>query len=321
MDREGDLALLGARLFSEPALSADGSISCSHCHDPERAFADGLALATGIHHAQGTRNAPTLIGLRAQAPLFWDGRQSELETLVLDPLLNPHEHGLPDLTALESRLDALDYMPERAQQPAAKQVVPHWNTATMAIAAFLRTLAPEPATLERIAQLLAKHDADSIERQGAALFTGRAGCAACHLLDSDTTTLTDNGFHDHGIAQPVLSGQLTSILAKAQSEQTLLPKPGAPENAEMAALGRFRITGIPSDIGKFKTPALFNVAVTAPYMHDGSITTLDAAVAHEIYYSAADRGAGLDFEDRRALVAFLRVLTDDRYRHLLPKKN
>jgi hypothetical protein len=72
-------------------------------------------------------------------------------------------------------------------------------------------------------------------------------------------------------------------------------------------------------IGKFKTPSLYNVAVTGPYMHDGSIPKLSDAIAHEIYYSAPERGAGLDFEDRRALEAFLRELTDERFAHLLER--
>ena len=327
-DNPQAVTALGKRLFSEKALSADGSISCASCHDPERAFSDGKTVAQGIGGQFGVRNTPSLIGLIDNSPMFWDGRQTQLQKLIVEPLLNMREHGLPDLAALERRLSALRYMPSTDTSEAAGKEFPNAQLATAAIAHFLRSLQPEKSTLLRIARYIGNDRVgddrvgndrhDTSESHGAALFSGRAGCAVCHRLQADAIDLTDSAFHDHGIAQSALAGRLPEILEQWHSEQALKPALGGPSTTETSALGRYRVSGGPADIGKFKTPSLYNVAITAPYMHDGSIKTLNEAVAHEIYYSAPDKGAGLDLEDRRALVMFLRSLTDERYEQRLP---
>lgn len=367
------LAALGERLFNERALSADHTVSCATCHLAERAFADGRTIAVGIAGQLGTRNTPSLIGVIDNAPLFWDGRQSELQTLISDPLLNAREHGLGDLDELEDRLGALGYFPllvaevpeqrrmgapHRAlsKQPSLSQsssasvassdqhalqlmpTVPSFTPlhadheklpdrarprtalAINAIGEFLRSLTFDPSTIERLTRN--SKDAgpgasENDEHRGAALFRGRAGCSACHLLNDEDRRLTDSQFHDHGIARSVLAHELPEAIAQWQSERARNPEVNVTASPALAALGRYLVTGVPADIGKFRTPSLYNVAVTAPYMHDGSIKTLDEAVAHEIYYSAEDHGAGLDAEDRRALLAFLRSLTDPRYAHLV----
>jgi len=316
-DQQASMVALGARLFSEQSLSADNNTSCASCHIPDLAFSDGKAVARGTGGKFGSSNTPSLIGLIDQSPMFWDGRQSQLQQLILEPLLNAREHGLPDLAALDQRLTALRYLPRTASSEIAHGEFPNVQLATAAIAQFLHSLQLEKSTLLRITQAVGNDSHDTSESRGAALFSGRAGCAACHRLEADATGLTDLAFHDHGIAQSALANRLPEILEGWHAERALNRALIGPSTTETSALGRYRVTGAPSDIGKFKTPSLFNVAVTAPYMHDGSIKTLHEAVAHEIYYSAPDKGAGLDLEDRRALVMFLRSLTDERFEKLL----
>lgn len=272
-------------------------------------------MAEGISAQRGTRNTPSLIGLTAAAPLFWDGRQSQLDTLVLEPLLNPREHGLRDVADLETRLHRLRYFRKFRRELKDISAVSSSALAAGAIAQFVQSLTPEASTLDRVRQSMSNGASVSAAQRGADLFGGRAGCSACHLLDKNAAPLTDALFHDHGIAQPILKDRLSRIIAQYQARSGSLGD--ALGSAEFAALGRYLVTGAPDDIGKFKTPSLYNVAVTGPYMHDGSVSTLSDAIAHEIYYSAPDRGAGLGFEDRQALEAFLRSLTDERFAHLL----
>lgn len=302
------LSALGERLFSETRLSADGTISCASCHDPVRGFSDGTAVAVGVGGRVGVRNTPGLIGVFDASPLFWDGRHDDLLELVLEPLLNPREHGLRDRAELESRLRSLRYLRAYVARNATNEDATYTDIALQAIAAFLRTLKPSASALQRLRENLRDDAPASPESLGAQLFVGRAGCAACHRLAIDEATLTDFEFHDHGIAQRSLAHRLPDVMKRWWSERHEMPASSAPEDAESAALGRFRVTGLPADIGKFRTPPLWNVGLTAPYMHDGSIATLEDAIAHEIYYSAKDRGAGLSHEDRQALAAFLRSL-------------
>ncbi len=251
-------------------------------------------------------------------PLFWDGRQNRLDQLALEPLLNAREHGLRNTAELDERLGSLRYFREFERGFTQRNVASSKSElAAVAIAAFVESLKPEPATVELAKRHLSSDAPTTTAQRGAGLFRGRAGCSACHLLGIDSAPLTDAQFHDHGIAQAILKERLSQIVAQWESRPASASLQDALGSAELAALGRYLVTGSPADIGKFKTPSLYNVAVTGPYMHDGSVTTLSDAIAHEIYYSAPDRGAGLDFEDRRALEAFLRSLTDERYSHLL----
>ncbi|HEX9627797.1 MAG TPA: cytochrome c peroxidase [Acidiferrobacterales bacterium] len=307
---------LGKRLFFDSSLSADGRVSCASCHRPDKAFSDGESLARGAGGKTGTRNTPSLFNVAYATSLFWDGRRTRLEDQVLDPFVNPVEHGLADRGELLGRLTA-DKSYGRA---FADSFGPGSPTITAerigaALAAYLRSLRAGNTPFDRHVYG-ADTDALSPEAQrGLGLFRSRAGCAECHLIGKEHALLTDGKFHSIGVGMETIRGRLSELTARAVAA----PRPldhVVLQDPELAQLGRFLVTHDPRDIGKFKTPSLRNVALTAPYMHDGSVATLEEAVEREIYYRGLTSGRPvvLTPDEKRELVSFLRSLTS---RHLM----
>lgn len=274
-----ELVTLGERLFFDPVLSRDGSVSCGSCHRPELAFADGRAVSVGVDGRTGARSAPSLLNVAYHPLLFHDGGAFSLEGQAVAPLENPVEMDLPVGEALDRlRADPSYAADFDAAFPGGEGV--SVRTFTRALGAFQRTLLSADARFDRF------HTGDPTalsvqEQRGLSLFEGPARCGTCHT----GPLLTDFGFHDVGLAgdDP----------------------------------GRAVITGDPADVGRFKTPSLRNVAVTAPYGHDGRFPTLDAVVRH--YVRGGDgtpnqhpnvRPLPLSDAEGDALVAFLGTLTD-----------
>lgn len=275
---------LGRRLFFDPVLSADRSVSCASCHRPEHAFADSTARSLGARGARPPRNTPSLLNAAYGGPYLWDGRTSTLEEQVLLPVAQPREMALP-LTDAVARLRA-DSTYRRAFGAAFPTVTGDEPGVTRenlgrALASYVRTLRAGNSPADRFAA--GAEDAVSLEaRRGYALFVGKAGCTRCH----GGPLFTDERFHNTGVGW------------------------GGPD------AGRTRITGRPEDRGLFNTPSLRNVAETAPYMHDGSMETL-----HEVVRFYVRGGGSNPNLDRRlepldlteaeidALVAYLRAMT------------
>ncbi len=283
---------LGRALFDDKRLSVDGSVSCSTCHQPDRAFTDGRSLAQGVRQQNGTRNAPTLINSAYLTSMFWDGRRGSLEEQAADPLVNPVEHGLDSHGEVLARVraDAAYVAGFRAAFDVAPESI-RLEHVVKALAAFQRTLVAGDSPFDRY-----RYGGDSSalsvsQVRGLDLFTGRARCATCHTIDKEHALLTDQEFHTIGIGQariqPGLADRATRLvrLSQAERDQSILGDP------EVAALGRFAVTLKPGDIGRFRTPTLRNVALTAPYMHDGSVPTLAEAVEREVYYRGLRVGA------------------------------
>jgi cytochrome c peroxidase len=274
-------AALGRALFFDPRLSADGRVSCASCHDPARAFTDGRRVSTGVHGAAGTRNAPTLVNRAFGEAQFWDGRVRTLLEQVLHPIEDPREMGLSrDVAAARIAADATYTAWFR---DVAGDVV-NARSLAVSLAAYVASIMSGDAPFDRwtAGDTLAL---DAEARHGRRLFDGRARCSLCHRGPN----FTDEQFHNTGIAW----------------------RAGLPADS-----GRFAVTAAPRDIGAFKTPTLREIEHTAPYMHDGSLRTLDDVV--EFY----DRGGianialdrqlvplGLTTVEKRALVAFLRSLS------------
>jgi cytochrome c peroxidase len=276
-----DRVALGKRLFFDSSLSADGSRSCSSCHRPGHAFSDTVPASSGAYKRTGVRNAPSLLNVAYGSSFFWDGRASTLEAQVLVPIQGTLELGLT-IPELESRLRAdagyrRDFRRAFGDNPTASDVA-------RAIASFLRTLRSGDAPIDRF-----RHGDTTalspLARQGLALFNGRARCSACHV----GPTFADGDFHNTGVAWH--AGAWRDV-------------------------GRAAVTGRAEDRGAFKTPTLRNVTRTAPFMHDGSIATLEDVI--DFY----DRGGRpnptidpmirplrLTAEERQALLEFLRALT------------
>lgn len=303
---------LGRALFDDKRLSADGSVSCSACHQPGRAFTDGRTVAQGARQRAGTRNTPTLINSAYLTSLFWDGRRASLEEQAADPLVNPVEHALGshgELLALV-RIDDAYVSGFRAAFGVAPESI-GIDHVVKALAAFERTLVAGDSPFDRY-----RYGGDSSalsvpQVRGLNLFTGRARCATCHTIEKDHALLTDQEFHTIGIGQAGIQAGLADRaarlvrLSRAERDQSILGDP------EVAALGRFAVTLKPGDIGRFRTPTLRNVALTAPYMHDGSVPTLAEAVEREVYYRGLESGRPLVLtpQEKGDLVAFLEALT------------
>jgi cytochrome c peroxidase len=303
---------LGRKLFNDKTLSRDGSISCASCHDLKRAFTDGKTVSTGVGGASGTRNAPSLLNVAYASTLFWDGRRTSVEEQVADPFTNAREHGLADQQELIARvLRSRDYRSLLAQ--AYPETNETWQPAHLfrALAAYLRGLRAGDSAFDRYYYADDKSALDESARRGLQLFKGRAGCSECHTIGSEGALFTDNGFHGAGLGTPEVAPRLPELtkqvyeLTPAQIDAVVVA------DRSISALGRFLVTKDPRDIGKYKTPSLRNVALTAPYMHDGSAATLREAVDYEIYYRGriTTRPPTLTLLDRDDLVAFLNALT------------
>jgi cytochrome c peroxidase len=297
-------AELGRALFFDTALSADGKVACATCHRPEAAFSGGDALARGVFGRSGTRNAPALVGLAGTRELFWDGRLTSLEELVLEPLTRPEEHGLADLTAVLSAI--------RARHSAGfARVFPREGvteeTVAQTLAAYVDSLSPPPSRFDRHQS----GEADALtaaQRRGLALFTGRAACARCHPVQGGS--FTDGAYHAGEVA-PGVAPRLADVAKEVARMSPEARRSAVTARAEVAELGRYVVTLRPVDIGRFRTPSLRNVAVTAPYMHDGSVPTLTQAVERELYYRITEglRVGDLTPAERADLVDFLQTLT------------
>ena len=268
---------LGKALFFEPQLSGQQHLSCATCHNPTQGFSDGRAKSMADRGNTTTRNAPHLYNLAWNRVLFWDGRQDNLDTMALDAIKSPDEMNLPLATMVE-RLQAI---PSYAM--TFKQLYPDGLTAEnvgKAIGAFERSLITQNSAFDRYLRGDNTALSDKALR-GLLLFAGKANCLACH----DGANFTDESFHNIGLQ--------TDDLGRGKFEQ------GA----------HFRYT--------FKTPGLRNVALTGPYMHNGSINTLRDVV--QFYNQGGQRREGIDTqmkplhlsaEEVDQLIAFMESLTD-----------
>jgi cytochrome c peroxidase len=303
---------LGRALFDDKRLSADGKVSCSTCHQPDRAFTDGRTVAQGIRHRAGTRNTPTLINSAYLTSLFWDGRRKSLEEQAADPLVNPVEHALGSHDELLAtvRADAAYAAGFRAAFGVRPESIGIEHV-VKALAAFERTLVAGDSPLDRYRYAGDSTALSAAQLRGLGLFAGRARCTACHTLGEEHALLTDQEFHTIGIgqarAQPRLAERTRRVVRMSEAGRNL----SILSDPEVAELGRFVVTLKPGDIGRFRTPTLRNVALTAPYMHDGSVPTLAAAVEREVYYRGLEAGRPLVLtpQEKADLVAFLEALT------------
>jgi cytochrome c peroxidase len=273
---------LGRRLFFDPILSADRTVACASCHDPARGFAGAEAVAVGVGGRTGRRHAPSLLNVAYGASFFWDGRAASLEEQALLPIQDPLEMGSSPAEAVRRLRADPGYVAQFRDAFADEVTAPNL---ARALASFERTLLAGDSRVDRFrASEFAALTED--ERQGLWLFESRGGCWRCH----GGSTFSDGRFHNTGVGW----------------------------RAESADRGRAEVTGHDRDLGGFKTPSLRDVARTAPYMHDGSLATLDEVVR---YYSRGGnpnphldptiKPLHLSDQDVRHLVAFLRALTSE----------
>lgn len=279
---------LGEKLFFDPILSKDKSISCSSCHKPEFAFADTSVVSLGVGGAKGVRNSPSVTNLSGRPNLFWDGRASSLEEQALQPIINPIEMNLPVSEAL-ARLQA-----DKTYAALFQKIFnapPTEKNLLSAIASFERTLETANSPYDRY--INGDDNAISASAQrGRLLFIGKANCNNCHSGED----FTADRFKGIGLFN----------------------------EAELKDAGRFEVTKNPEHKGHFKIPGLRNVAVTAPYMHNGMFKSLKEVIR---YYNNPDviikngknrdlslsKPLGLTEDEITDLESFLISLTDDRF--------
>lgn len=309
---------LGKKLFQDTRLSADGKISCAECHKPERAFTDGRTVSQGIHGQVGTRNAPSLFNVGYLTSLFWDGRRTKLEDQAKDPFVNAREHGLPNheeiLKVIRNDTVYVEAFHEAFKVDAGNIQLEH---VVKALANFERSLLSGGSPFDRYYYAGDKKAFSIPARQGLEIFQGKARCIACHTFDAHSALFTDNAFHSLGVGFDTIAPRLAETTKQVVTASTREIDHMIISQPEIAGLGRFVVTHKPVDIGRFRTPSLRNVALTAPYMHDGSVATLEEALDLEIYYRTQESGRPILItpQEKAALLAFLRSLTSE---NLLP---
>ena len=313
------LADLGRRLFMDRRLSPNDTMSCGMCHVPEQGFAvNEIATAVGLEGRSLRRNAPTLLNVGLQHKLFRDGRSVSLEDQVWGPLLARDEMGNASRREVVRRIAAIPaYRKAFRVQFPGKGITP--GTIASALATYERSLVSGDSAFDRHRFADDRRALTDSEKRGLSLFEGKAGCVACHQIDTDHAALTDHAFHNTGIAAMARSRQTAGYAVELA--------PGVfthMTHADVASAfgetpvdrGREEVTRAEADRDRFKTPSLRNVSLTAPYMHDGSIATLEEVVAYYDGGGANDpsqdpriRPLGLEEGERRDLASFLRALT------------
>jgi cytochrome c peroxidase len=275
---------LGRLLFFDTRLSATGNMSCASCHNPALDWSDGLERAVGSNMKQLGRATPTIVNVGLNKVQMWDGRHATLEDQALAPFLAPDEQNLP-LEQLEERVRSISgYAPlfERAYPTEGITAA----AIAKAIASFERTVVSADSPFDRWQQGDENAVSESAKR-GFALFTGKARCSLCH----QPPNFTDNGFHNIGLRS----------------------------NGEPWDAGRYAHVKVAILRGAFKTPTLRDVALTAPYMHNGLYHTLEEVVEH--YVRGGDNKDNLSpnivpldlsAAEKGHLVAFMKTLTGIR---------
>lgn len=308
---------LGKKLYFDARLSTEGTVACASCHAPQSAFVDprGTKTSEGISGLIGTRNAPTVLNALFLTALFWDGRSPNLEHQAIQPFINPVEMGVADEAALAKRVaDIEEYGPLFATAFGSSEITA--KRIGQAIASFERTLIALNAPFDRFLAGDQKAISDSAKR-GWGLFNGKARCNTCHGWVEAFPLFTDDLYHNIGVGTKNVD--FVSVAARAEGAKTdeqidVL----ALSNAEASELGRFLVTREHKDMGAFKTPQLRNVALTAPYMHDGSEATLlqviefyDRGGEKNPYLDGGIRPLGLTDQEKADLVALLETFTSD----------
>jgi cytochrome c peroxidase len=311
---------LGRKLFYDRRLSLNETLSCAMCHVPDQGFSNNeLATAVGIEGRTVRRNSPTILNVGYAARLFHDGREDRLEHQVWGPLLARNEMGNPSVGAVIERIRRIeDY--EVLFEAAFPDRGLAIETIGMALASYERTLVSGDSAFDRWYYGKDETALRDEAVQGFRLFGGKAGCTGCHLVGPNSALFADGRLHNTGIGYKasMLDDDTARPVRLAPGEYVSVDAGLIAEVSESAPddLGLYEITQDPDDRWKYKTPSLRNVALTAPYMHDGSLATLREVV--EFY----DRGGvpnelleqrirPLDLSDAELgqLVAYLESLT------------
>ncbi len=310
---------LGQSLFFDRRLSPNDTMSCAMCHLPTQGFTvNETRLAVGLNGKTTKRNSPTLFNVAYQRLLFLDGREFTLEDQVISPLINPVEMGNPSIGYVVNKIRKLPGYEEQFHNVFGEGV--SVETLGKAIASYERTILSGNSPFDRWYFGKDQTAVSDDMKRGFKIFSGKGQCSTCHTVSKDFALFTNQGFHNTGVAQVQLipektvavdlGGGLTVQMPRAQVDEILTPP--------SQDLGRYEVTHDPTDLWRYKTPSLRNVALTAPYMHHGALLTLEEVID---YYDRGGTGADgqdprvsplhLSAQEKQGLLAFLRSLTGD----------
>jgi len=268
---------LGQKLFEDPRLSGDESLSCASCHAKEMGYAEGVPFSAGAEGKPMPRHTPTLLNSAYYRYINWDGRFANVSELVLSVMANPRNMNMQDESVLIARLESVPEYRVQFQEVFGGR--PTRQRVALAIEAYVRRLTTPNSPFDHYAAGDQRALSEA-QKRGLVLFVGKADCAMCHRGPN----FSDDQFHALGIAG---------------------------DDA-----GRFKVTSVEADRGTFRTPTLRNVEVTAPYMHDGSKPTLRAVIdfynnggGPQRPKSPLLRKLDLTEQEKSDLVAFLESLT------------
>lgn len=261
-------AALGKTLFFDARLSRDGKMSCATCHSPNNRWSDGRIIPLGSENVKNARRTPTVLNSAWLTSLMWDGRAGSLEAQAVLPITTPHEMNF-DIPALIERLQTIKgYRPMFTQAFGDETI--NQKRVTQALASFQRTLVSQTAPFDRWVAGDENAMSESAKR-GFALFGGKANCAACH----STWRFTDDSFHDIGLQTEDIGRG-----AKVPPQVTLMQY-------------------------AFKTPSLRDLPINGPYMHNGSMLSLEEVIKHY------EKG-GIDRKSRSKEIKPFELTDDER---------
>ena len=281
---------LGRKLYYDGKLSVDQTISCASCHHPLLGFSDGKPVSDGVKGGRGNRNAPVVMNAAYFTLQFWDGRAPSLEKQAEGPVANPIEMGMTHEGVVERLANDEPYKAEFAKAFGPGPVT--YDKVGKAIASFERTVISGDSPFDRYQYGGDKKAMSPAAIRGLEVFKNPAkgNCAVCHTIEEKYALFMDNKFHNLGV--------------------------GMNAKGELTDLGRYEQTKVDADRGAFKTPSLRNIALSAPYMHDGSHKTLKEVV--DFYVGGGNSNEHLDkdikalklsTQERADLVEFMKALT------------
>jgi cytochrome c peroxidase len=274
---------LGRKLFYDRRLSLNGTVSCAMCHIPEQGFANNeMATAVGIEGRTVRRNAPTIYDVAYLRRLFHDGRETRLEHQVWGPLLASNEMGNPSIGAVLASVRAADDY-DGLFEAAFPDRGLSMESVGQALSSYERTLVTGASAFDRWHFGGDEGAVSADVKRGFEIFRGKARCSVCHTLGPGSALFTDEGFHNTGVGYAVSMGHPANTQRIQVGPGTYLTVDSAVvaqvAKPVPADLGRYEVTQRPGDRWKYRTPPLRNVALTAPYMHDGSLATLREVIA------------------------------------------
>jgi cytochrome c peroxidase len=311
---------LGRELFFDRSLSHNNTISCAMCHVPNQGFTSNeLATAVGVEGRTVKRNAPSLLNVSFLNRLFYDLRESKLEQQIWSPLLARNEMANPSVGFVIEKIKSNPEYRKSFNQIFDQGIT--MSTIGMALADYQRSLIAGNSSFDRYWFGNEKNALTTSQIEGLELFRGKGNCVSCHQIRKKYALFTDEKPHNTGIGFTNKNNagkgrMIRAHLAEGVSvtyDTTYIELSAEPTPID---LGRYEVTQNPKDRWKFRTPSLRNVALTAPYMHNGSLATLEEVVD---FYDKAENTNGLldplikplklSDNEKKSLIAFLQSLT------------